>query len=97
LDISINKCAKSFLSQQFQSWYADQVNQQYTTPNNTEIEPVDLSASRMKCVGAQRLIRLYEHISQSPTIIINGFHEADIPQSIETGKPVYAIFNIDSN
>ncbi len=49
LDVSVNKAAKSFLRSEFQSWYANEINQQ----NCEDLEPVDISTARMKCVGDQ--------------------------------------------
>ena len=53
-----------------------------------EIEPVDLSSAKMKCIGAQWLVRLFEYLSDSPSIIVNGFLAANIAQSIDAGKPI---------
>ena len=49
-----------------------------------------MSAPHMKCVGAQWLVRLYEHRLDSPQIIINGFLASGIPQSIDKGTPYLA-------
>ena len=46
-----------------------------------------MSAPRMKCVGAQWLICLYEYFLDSLDIIINGFLSSEIPQSIDNGEP----------
>ena len=90
LDISVNKAAKSFLTFEFQNWYADQVTQQYNaTIHDEEVEPIDLSASRMKCLGGQWLVRLFEYLSESSAISTNGFRTAHIPQSIDASKPVF--------
>ena len=42
----------------------------------------------MKCIGAQWLVRLFEYLSDSPSIIVNGFLAANIAQSIDAGKPI---------
>ena len=46
-----------------------------------------MSAPRMNCVGAQWLVRLYEHFLDSPDTIINGFLASGIPQSVDKGEP----------
>ncbi len=81
LDLTVNKVAKSFLKQKFSDWYASQVANQPT-------EPVDLSTARMKSVGVGWLIELYEQIQNHPEHLVNGFHAAGIPQSIDAGTPV---------
>ena len=41
LDISVNKAAESFLTSEFQNWYADQVTQQYNaTAHDEEVEGI---------------------------------------------------------
>lgn len=50
LDISVNKAAKTFLRAEFQAWYAGKLQQQF---EQEELDPVDLSTPRMKCLGGQ--------------------------------------------
>ena len=89
LDISVNKAAKSFLRSEFQQWYSNEITQQLNSMTcEDEIEPVDLSSAKMKCIGAQWLVRLFEYLSDSPSIIVNGFLAANIAQSIDAGKPI---------
>ena len=86
LDISVNKAAKSFLRSEFQQWYSNEITQQLNSMTcEDEIEPVDLSSAKMKCIRAQWLVRLFEYLSDSPSIIVNGFLAA---QSIDAGKPI---------
>ena len=88
LDLSVNKAAKTFLNNEFQHWYADEISKQIDIDDG--FEPVDLSLPRMKCIGAQWLVRLHEYLANSPWIIVNGFHAADIPQSIDACRPVFS-------
>ena len=91
LDLSVNKAAKAFLQSQFQNWYANEVSKQYyeVTPDaESDIQPIDLSTPRMKCFGGQWLVKLFEYLSNNPTIINNGFLAAHIPQSIDAGEPM---------
>lgn len=85
LDISVNKSAKVFLRAEFQNWYAAQISSQQAVDGTFNV--VDMSGPRMKCVGAQWLVRLYENFLESPEIIINGFLSSGIPQSIDSNKP----------
>ena len=52
LDISVNKAAKSFMHDQFQTWYAQQVQQQMEDGGTTN-EPVDLQSSIVKPISAR--------------------------------------------
>ena len=65
--------------------------QQYsnTIEDDDDIEPVDLSTPRMKCIGGQWMVKLFEYMSDNPALINNGFQAAHIPQSIDAGKPMF--------
>lgn len=92
LDISVNKAVKTFLRSEFQDWYANEVSKEYTNSeshdSNTGISPIDLSTSRMKCLGGQWLGKMFDYLSNNSSIICNGFHAAHIPHSIDAGVPV---------
>ena len=45
-------------------------------------ECVDLFTARMKPIGARWLVNLYEHLENSPDIIVNGFRHAGIHQAL---------------
>ena len=85
LDVSVNRSAKSFLKSQFQSWYASEITEQLRSCTAEEIEPVDLSTARMKCLGAQWLVKLVDHLAESPDIIVNGFIASGISALIDAG------------
>ena len=76
-----------YLRSQFQQWYASEITSQNGAANDVNFEPVDMSAPRMKAVGAKWLVSLYEHFLESPDIIINGFLASGIPQSIDNKTP----------
>ena len=89
LDLTVNKVAKSFLQKQFIDWYATEIPKQLDADSDSTCPtPVDLSTARMKCVGATWLIRMYEHLTNNPHHMVNGFRAAGIPQSIDAGKPI---------
>ncbi len=88
LDVSVNKSANSFLKTEFQTWYAEKITHQLQSCAVEDLEPVDLSTSQMKCVEAQWLVNLVDHLSQSPDIIVNGFITSGISPSLSAGRPV---------
>ena len=51
-----------------------------------ELQPVDLSTARIKCLGAQWLVKVVEYLSHSRKIIMNGFIARRITSSIDAGK-----------
>ena len=65
---------KSFIQNKFSEWYAEQVMELFYNDD----DPVDLSTARMKCVGAQLMVALYEHLKNNPHVIVHGFQHAGI-------------------
>ena len=93
MDLSVNKTVKAFLRSQFQQWYADKVASFEGNIEDLEAEDfatADLSAVRMKCIGAQWLVCLYEYFEENPKLIVSGFVASGIPQLIDTGMPYFA-------
>ena len=95
LDISVNKSAKSFLKSEFQKWYSEEIAHQLSNSDGDidNLDPVDLTTARMKCVSARWIEQMFNYLSNSPDIIVHGFKA--IASSIEAGKPVLA--DIDSD
>ena len=87
MDISMNKAAKDFLRQQFNEWYAEQVARQlgesHSNTDQPQAQPMNFSSARMKSVGAKWLVKMYEYIRSNPSIVVNGFLKAGIPQAID--------------
>ena len=82
LDVSVNKPAKTFLRQQFHTWYAEQICRQLQ--KETDVSPVDLRLSRVKPLGAQWMIDLYNYFQSKPEIIQNGFRAVGIVDCLST-------------
>ncbi len=75
LDISVNKAAKNFMRDQFQRWYAEQIQQQ--VQDNVK-NPVDLRLSIVKPLSAKWFVQLSDYLKEHPDIIKNGFRGAGI-------------------
>ena len=75
MDISVNKVIKSFLHSKFSEWYSSELMELFA---NDEETPVDLSTARMKFVGGQWIVQVFEHLQDNPQIIVHGFRHADI-------------------
>ena len=80
MDLSVNKPVKDFLRAQFQEWYAAEVLKTYD-PSCTEIKPVKFPMGVMKPLGAQWILKMYDHLLAHPDIIRNGFKAAGIVNS----------------
>ena len=75
LDISVNKAAKNFMRDQFQRWYAEQIQQQV---HDNVKNPVDLRLSIVKPLSAKWFVQLSDYFKAHPEIIKNGFKGAGI-------------------
>ena len=80
MDLSVNKTAKNFLCGRVNEWYSEQVADQLGDDlDGLQAQPVNLTAQAMKSVGGKWLVEMHEYISSNPQIIVNGFHNAGIP------------------
>ena len=75
LDISVNKVMNSFLRSKFSKWYTDELTELFINGDDT---PVDMSTSRMKCIGGQWIVQAFEHLENNPHIVVHGFRHAGI-------------------
>jgi hypothetical protein len=82
MDLSVNKLVKDFMKNKFQIWYSEQVSRQLTSNDNIddEIDPskIDLSLKALKPLSAKWLVQTFEHLKSNPTVIKNGFKQAEI-------------------
>ena len=73
LDISVNKSAKSFISDKYQKWYASEV----TTQLGKGIDPynvkVDVKLTTLKPIHARWIIDFYKHMQTSGSKLKAGF------------------------
>ena len=89
LHISVNKPAKDFLKRKFDEWYTEQVMKQLDAQDTTDIateqlEPIDLSLSVLKEVGAQWLVDMAQYFSNNPDIVVSGFFRAGITGALSS-------------
>ena len=45
---------------------------------NGDGDPVNISTTRMNCIGGQWLLKLFEHLQANQQITVNGFNHAGI-------------------
>ena len=80
MDISVNRAAKAFLEREFQHWYANEVMKQIRTVD--ELVPVNSTFVEMKHLGAKRIMRMFEYISDNPHYVINDFIASGITNTV---------------
>ena len=83
LDLSVNKPLKDHLRMKFRSWYSDQVVKELEGDREPEDIKVDMRMSVMKELGVHWLTSVFDYLSSHPEIIINGFKEAGIIQTLQ--------------
>ena len=81
LDLSVNKAAKDYLRSQFRQWYAKELCSQLD--GHAENKTVDLRLSVLKPLGAAWIVSLHKYITDSPSIVKNGFKAAGILESLQ--------------
>ena len=92
LDISVNKSAKSFISDKYQEWYASEVTSQLGKGVN--LYKVDGKLTTLKPIHARWIIDFYKHMQTSGSKVKAGFRKALIS---EATKEAEALINLCEN
>lgn len=79
LDSSVNKPAKDYMRSKFQEWYSNQIKQQLEMEAHEEVDTI---LSVMKPIVSQWTIDMYNYFKSNPSIIVNGFNEAGIHDTL---------------
>ena len=86
MDVAVNKPAKAFLKQKFETWYAEQNSAQLEDEadvENVNIEPIDLTMAVMKEASASWLVEIWNYISDNPQFIVNVFVYSGISKALD--------------
>ena len=84
LDIRVNKAAKSFIFEKYNSWLANEVSKQFREPA-ADVK-VSLKLSVIKPLHAKLIVDLYNTLEDDKEMAINGFRSAGITEAIENAK-----------
>ena len=88
LDVTVNKPAKSFISNKYNEWSAEQVAKQL----QKGIPPADIQVSlklgELKVMHARSISALYDYLCDQKEIILNGFKAAGITEAVESASAV---------
>uniref|UniRef100_A0A8W8NWD5 Uncharacterized protein n=1 Tax=Magallana gigas TaxID=29159 RepID=A0A8W8NWD5_MAGGI len=83
LDVSVQKAVKNHLRKSFEDWHSNQIVAQLKDGEDSDVSPVELTMSKLKPLSATWLVQMYQHISNSPDIIRNGFKETGIANTLK--------------
>ena len=88
LDITVNKPAKSVISNKYNEQFSKQVSQQL----EKGIQPADVKVSlgfiELKVEHAKWILELYNHLRHQNEIVLNGFKAASITEVVESANTV---------
>ena len=83
MDLSVNKSVKDYLRKEFSNWYSNEVSQQLNNSEDLQLQPVKLSLSSLKTIGAKWLVGMVDYIQDNPKIVVNGFRKSGILQALD--------------
>ena len=87
LDITLNKPAKSFISNSYNEWFSQQVSQQLEKGIRPADVKVSLNLTELKIMHAKWISELYDYLCAQDEIILNGF-KAGITEAVESANAV---------
>ena len=88
LDITVNKPAKSFISNKYNEWFAEQVPKQLQKGIPPADMQVSLNLGELKVMHARWISALYDYLCDQKEIILNRFKPAGITETIESTSAV---------
>ena len=94
LDISVNKSAKSFISDKYQEWYASEVTSQLGKGIDPYNVKVDVKLTVLKPIHTRWIIDFYKHMQTSGSKVKAGFRKTLIS---EAAKEDEALINLCEN
>ena len=94
LDFSVNKSAKSFISDKYQEWYASEVTSQLGKGIDPYNVKVDVKLTTLKAIHARWIKGFYKHMQTSGSNVKAGFRKAIISEAV---KEAEALINLCEN
>ena len=86
LDVSVNKVAKSLISDKYNYWLANEVLKQLRAGKTAADVKVSLKLSVIKPLHAKWIVNLYNTLKDDKEMAMNGFRGAGITEAIENAK-----------
>lgn len=88
LDITVNKPAKSFISNLYNEWFAEQVTKQIRNGIPPADIQVSLNLGELKVMHARWISSLYHYLCDRKEIILNGYEAAGITEAVESATAI---------
>ena len=84
LDISVNKVAKSFISEKYNTWMTNEVSNQLKRGISSCDVKMALQLGIIEPLYAKWIVELYTHMQNKQEKIINSFKSAGITEAIQS-------------
>ena len=83
LNITINKPAKSFISNKHNEWFSKQVSQQLEKGIQSAYVKLPLGLIKLNVMHAKWILDVYNYLCHQKEIMLNGFKAASITEEVE--------------
>ena len=84
----VYKPAKSFVSNQYSDWYANEVLTQLRKGVDPCDVKINMSLTNLKPLHARWIVELYDHLHKQKDIIVKGFESAGVLEAIANAEAV---------
>ena len=88
LDLSVNKAAKAFISEKYNTWMTNEISKQIKRGIAPPEVKVSLNLSVIKPLHAKWIVDLHHYLKAEKAMILSGFRAAGISETIENAKSI---------
>ena len=88
LDLSVNKAAKAFISEKYNTWMTNEISKQIKRGTAPPDVKVFLNLSVIKPLHAKWIVDLHHYLKAEKAMILSGFRAAGISETIENAKSI---------
>lgn len=89
LDLTVNKPAKCFIKDLYNTWYADQVADQLAKGKAPADVDVSVNLTVIKPLHAKWITQMYDYLKGRKDLIFNGFRSAGITEAVQKANEVF--------
>ena len=88
LDLSVNKAAKAFISEKYNTWMTNEISRQIKRGIAPPDVKVSFNLSVIRLLHAKWIVDLHHYLKAEKAIILSGFRAAGISEAIENAKSI---------
>ena len=91
LDITLNKPAKSFIKENYNTQYTEEVIKQLNEDKDPADVEISLNLTKVKPLHAKQIFEMQKYLQGRNYLIINGFKVAGITEAAEKVNKVFRL------